>query len=174
MSLDKLKQTLSELQKNNTPTQTVWVEVKEVDWEEKTMTVLGIDDELEYYDVLLGLGSVDVKPKVGSNCLIGFINNSETLPFLIMADEVEEIDVKTQFKVQLNISDKGLLIEAIDKPININSNNSMVSLSASGIDISSDRDIRLNGGFEVLYNKVPGMPIIDISQIGIAKKVKVG
>ena len=43
---------------------------------------------LEYYDVLLGLGSVDVKLKVGSNCLIGFINNSETLPFL-MADEVE-------------------------------------------------------------------------------------
>ena len=174
MSLDKLKQTLSELQKNNTPTQTVWVEVKEVDWEEKTMTVLGIDDDLEYYDVLLGLGSVDVKPKVGSNCLIGFINNSETLPFLIMAEVIEEIDVKTQFKVQLNISDKGLLIEAIDKPININSNNSMVSLSASGIDISSDKDIRLNGGFEVLYNKVPGMPIIDISQIGIAKKVKVG
>lgn len=174
MSLDKLKQTLSELQKNNTPTQTVWVEVKEVDWDEKTMVALGIDDELEYYDVLLGLGSVDVKPKVGSNCLIGFINNSETLPFLIMAEVVEEIDVKTQFKVQLNISDKGLLIEAIDKPININSNNSMVSLSASGIDISSDRDIRLNGGFEVLYNKVPGMPIIDISQIGIAKKVKVG
>lgn len=91
-----------------------------------------------------------------------------------MAEVVEEIDVKTQFKVQLNISNKGLLIEAIDKPININSNNSMVSLSASGIDISSDRDIRLNGGFEVLYNKVPGMPIIDISQIGIAKKVKVG
>ena len=174
MSLDKLKQTLSELQKNNTPTQTVWVEVKEVDWDEKTMVALGIDDELEYYDVLLGLGSVDVKPKVGSNCLIGFINNSETLPFLIMAEVVEEIDVKTQFKVQLNISDKGLLIEAIDKPININSNNSMVSLSASGIDISSDKDIRLNGGFEVLYNKVPGMPIIDISQIGIAKKVKVG
>lgn len=174
MSLDKLKQTLSELQKNNTPTQTVWVEVKEVDWDEKTMVALGIDDELEYYDVLLGLGSVNVKPKVGSNCLIGFINNSETLPFLIMAEVVEEIDVKTQFKVQLNISDKGLLIEAIDKPININSNNSMVSLSASGIDISSDKDIRLNGGFEVLYNKVPGMPIIDISQIGIAKKVKVG
>ena len=102
MSLDKLKQTLSELQKNNTPTQTVWVEVKEVDWEEKTMTALGIADDLEYYDVLLGLGSVDVKPKVGSNCLIGFINNSETLPFLIMADEVEEIDVNVdncQFKI---------------------------------------------------------------------------
>ena len=104
MSLDKLKQTLSELQNKNTPTQTVWVEVKEVDWDEKTMVALGIDDELEYYDVLLGLGSVDVKPKVGSNCLIGFINNSETLPFLIMADEVEEIDVNVD-KCQFNIND---------------------------------------------------------------------
>lgn len=108
MSLDKLKQTLSELQKNNTPTQTVWVEVKEVDWEAKTMTVLGIDDDLEYYDVLLGLGSVDIKPKVGSNCLIGFINNSETLPFLIMADEVEEIDIKSE-QCQFKINDGFLL-----------------------------------------------------------------
>ena len=108
MSLDKLKQTLSELQKNNTQTQTVWVEVKEVDWDEKTMVALGIDDELEYYDVLLGLGSVDVKPKVGSNCLIGFINNSETLPFLIMADEVEEIDVKSEH-CQLKVNDGFLL-----------------------------------------------------------------
>ena len=174
MSFDKLKITLSELQASKIPTQTVLVEVKEVNWDDRTMTVIGVDDELEYYDVLLGLGSVDVKPKVGSNCLIGFINNSETLPFLIMADEVEEIDIKTQFKVQLNISDKGILIEAMDKSININSNNSMVSLSASGIDISSDKDIRLNGGFEALYNKVPGMPISDISQIGVAKKVKLG
>ena len=108
MSLDKLKQTLSELQNKNTPTQTVWVEVKEVDWDEKTMVALGIDDELEYYDVLLGLGSVDVKPKVGSNCLIGFINNSETLPFLIMADEVEEIDVKSEH-CQLKVNDGFLL-----------------------------------------------------------------
>ena len=74
MSLDKLKKTLSELQALKTPIQTVLVEVKEVDWGERTMTVIGIDDELEYYDVLLGLGSVNVKPKVGSNCLIGFIN----------------------------------------------------------------------------------------------------
>lgn len=28
------------------------------------MVALGIDDELEYYDVLLGLGSVDVKEKL--------------------------------------------------------------------------------------------------------------
>lgn len=108
MSLDKLKKTLSELQALKTPIQTVLVEVKEVDWGERTMTVIGIDDELEYYDVLLGLGSVNVKPKVGSNCLIGFINNSETLPFLIMAEVVEEIDVKSEH-CQLKVNDGFLL-----------------------------------------------------------------
>lgn len=108
MSLDKLKITLSELQASKIPTQTVLVEVKEVNWDDRTMTVIGVDDELEYYDVLLGLGSVDVKPKVGSNCLIGFINNSETLPFLIMADEVEEIDVKSEH-CQLKVNDGFLL-----------------------------------------------------------------
>lgn len=108
MSLDKLKKTLSELQALKTPIQTVLVEVKEVDWGERTMTVIGIDDELEYYDVLLGLGSVNVKPKVGSNGLIGFINNSETLPFLIMAEVVEEIDVKSEH-CQLKVNDGFLL-----------------------------------------------------------------
>lgn len=108
MSLDKLKQTLSELQNSGIPIQTIWVEVKEVDWKEKTMIALGIEDDLEYYEVLLGLGSVDVKPKVGSNCLIGFINNSETLPFLIMADEVEEIDIKSD-QCQLKVNDGFLL-----------------------------------------------------------------
>lgn len=108
MSLDKLKKTLSELQKTNTPMQTVWVETKEVDWEERTMTAIGIDDELDFFEILLGLGSIDIKPKIGSNCLIGFINNSETLPFLIMADEVEEIDVKVE-DCQLKINDGFLL-----------------------------------------------------------------
>ena len=108
MSLDKLKITLSELQASKIPTQTVLVEVKEVNWDDRTMTVIGVDDELEYYDVLLGLGSVNVKPKVGSNCLIGFINNSETLPFLIMAEVVEEIDVKSEH-CQLKVNDGFLL-----------------------------------------------------------------
>ena len=108
MSLEKLKRTLSELHKNSIPIQTVWGEVMEVDWEEKTMTVLGIDDEVEYYDVLLGLGSFDLKPTVGSSCLIGIIDNNDTTSFLISADEVEEIDINVE-KCQLNIKDGFLL-----------------------------------------------------------------
>lgn len=108
MSLEKLKQTITELIKSNIPIQTVWAEVKEVDWEERTMTVVGIDDEVEYYDVLLGLGSIDLKPKVGSSCLIGIIENRDTASFLIMVDEIEEIDINAD-RCQLNINDGFLL-----------------------------------------------------------------
>lgn len=108
MSLDKLKQTINELIKGNFPIQTVWVTVSEVDWEDRTMTAIGIDDELEYYDVLLGLGSIDLKPKVGSSCLIGIIENRDTASFLIMVDEIEEIDINAD-RCQLNINDGFLL-----------------------------------------------------------------
>lgn len=108
MSLDKLNETLSQLHKKSVPIQTVWVEVLEVDWEEKTMTVMGVEDEVEYYDVLLGLGSFDLKPTVGSNCLIGIIDNNDTTTFLIMVDDVEEIDINVE-KCQLNIKDGFLL-----------------------------------------------------------------
>lgn len=109
MSLDKLKQTITELIKSNIPVQTVWAEVLEVDWQEKTMTAVGIDDEVEYYDVMLGLGSVDLKPKVGSFCLIGIIGNKDTASFLIMVDDIEEIDVNVD-ECQLNIND-GFLVK---------------------------------------------------------------
>lgn len=108
MSLDKLKQTITELMKNNIPVQTVWVEVSEVDWEERTMTAIGIDDEVEYFDILLGLGSLDLKPKEGSNCLIGIIENSSTASFLMVADEIEELDINVE-DCQLNINDGFLL-----------------------------------------------------------------
>ena len=108
MSLDKLKQTINELIKGNFPIQTVWVTVSEVDWEERTMTAVGIDDEVEFFDVLLGLGSVDLKPKKGSTCLIGIIENQDTASFLINADQIEEIDINVE-DCQLKINNGFLL-----------------------------------------------------------------
>lgn len=108
MSLDKLKDTLAEMAKGAIPVQTVWVEVTEVDWEDRTMTAIGIDDELEYYDVLLGLGSVDLKPKIGSTCLIGIIENQNTSSFLITVNEIEEIDINVE-DCQLKINNGFLL-----------------------------------------------------------------
>jgi len=108
MSLDKLKNTLTELAKNNIPVQTIWVEVTDVDWEEKTMTAVGIDDEVEYFDVSLGLGSVDIKPKMGSTCLIGIIENKDTSCYLLSCDEIEEIDINVE-ECQFKINDGFLL-----------------------------------------------------------------
>ena len=103
MAADKLKQTLSEKIKSFVPIQTVWAEVLEVDWENKIMTAKGIDDEEPYYNILLGLDHISVKPKIDSACIIGMIDNNPTTPFLIWADEVEEYHVKvenTEFKIK--------------------------------------------------------------------------
>ncbi|MDV3675138.1 hypothetical protein CMU30_02330 [Elizabethkingia anophelis] len=94
MSLDKLRQTLLEKMKSSIPVQSVWVEVTEVDWEEKTMTAVGLEDDLEYYDILLGLDNISIKPKVGSVCIVGMIDNNGTTPFLLQADEVEDYNIK--------------------------------------------------------------------------------
>lgn len=103
MSLDKLNQAINEKIKSFAKVQTVWAEAKEVNWEEKTMAAIGVSDELPYYDVLLGLENIQIKPKQGTICLIGLIENDETKPFLIWADEVESYEVKvgeTEFKMQ--------------------------------------------------------------------------
>lgn len=107
-NLLQLKSLLTDKMKSHVPLQTEWVKVKEVDWEEKTMMAIGESNALEYYDVLLGLGSVNLKPKVGSLALVGAIHNGEAC-FMISCEEIEEIELIDQsgFKVSLN---DGLLL----------------------------------------------------------------
>lgn len=103
MSVDKLKQAINEKIKSFANVQTIWVEADEIDWENKTMTAIGVADDLPYYDVLLGLESLVIKPKKGSTCLIGLIENDSTKPFLIWANELESYEIKvedTEFKIQ--------------------------------------------------------------------------
>lgn len=68
-----------------------WVKVDKVDKENKTMDVMGVVDNLEYYDVQLGLGALCIFPKPGTTCLVGIIEGQETDAFLISAEEVDEI-----------------------------------------------------------------------------------
>lgn len=103
MSVDKLKQAINEKIKSFASVQTIWAEADEIDWEQKTMTAIGVADDLPYYDVLLGLENLVIKPKKGSTCLIGLIENDATKPFLIWANEVESYEIKvedTEFKMQ--------------------------------------------------------------------------
>jgi len=66
-----------------------WVVCKSVNWDEKTMDCIGSGDDLEYYDVALGFGSVDTKPVDGSDCLIAILEGNESVAFLMYANEVE-------------------------------------------------------------------------------------
>lgn len=68
-----------------------WVRVDKVDRDNRSMDVLGVVDNLEYYDIQLGLGALCIYPKPGTICLVGIIEGQETDAFLISAEEVDEI-----------------------------------------------------------------------------------
>lgn len=85
------------------PVQTEWVKVSEIDWDNKTMTAIGELNNLEYHDVVLGIGSFNIKPKIGTIALVGAIHNGEAC-FMILCEEIEEIEIIDQsgFKFSLN------------------------------------------------------------------------
>lgn len=109
MSLDKLNKAVTDKIKSFVSVQTIWVEAGEIDWEEKTMTAIGVSDDLPYYDILLGLDSILIKPKKGATCLIGLIDNNPTTPFLIWANETEEYSIKVE-NTELKM-DNGFLLK---------------------------------------------------------------
>jgi hypothetical protein len=106
--LIEFKNLLTEKMKSKVPVQTEWVKVQSVDWEEKTMIAIGQLNGLEYFDVVLGLGAVNIKPKLGTLALVGAIHNGEAC-FMISCEEMEEFELTDQsgFKLSLN---NGLLL----------------------------------------------------------------
>jgi len=108
--LDEFVRLLKALQKAEVKPQMVWATVKEVDWKKKQMTAIGLIDNLEYYNVLLGLGHIAKKPKVDSNCLLGVIGNHDAFTFLVEAQEVEEMVVVSD-TAEMTIKNDGFIIK---------------------------------------------------------------
>lgn len=103
--INEMIELLGQKAKEGIPTQTVWAVCKSVDWDNKTMVATGQTDNLDYDDVLLGNGFEYKKPKQGTICLLGVIQNNEAMTYLIDAVEVEEYEIiidKTKFKQSLN------------------------------------------------------------------------
>lgn len=90
--------------------QTAWVIVKEVNWQDKSMTVTSVADNLDYYEVLLGIGSEMKKPKLGTRALIGIIGNNQGNSFLITADEIEEINIISE-ESEFTIKETGFIVK---------------------------------------------------------------
>lgn len=88
-----------------------WAEVIHVDEDNCTMDVKGISDELEYYDVSLGCGSVILIPETGSLCIIAVVEGVDTECLLISAEKVERIKVKASTEIVFNGGKLGGLVK---------------------------------------------------------------
>lgn len=108
--VQKLAETLSQMAKRHVKVQTAWAIVKSVDWGERTMVATGVADDLDYLDVLLGLGSIYRKPKPGDKCLIGLVENQDEAAFLIDAEQVEEMIV-TVGGSELRVTEEGFSLK---------------------------------------------------------------
>jgi hypothetical protein len=98
--------------------QMVWAKVKSVDWETKTMEATDFIDGLDYFDVLLGIGAVYQKPKVGSKCLLGILGNKAEATFLIAAESV----IETLFivdKTKFAIKEDGFIIQQNEESLKL-------------------------------------------------------
>ena len=88
-----------------------WVKVLHVDAPNGTMDVKGISDDLEYYDVSLGCGSVVLIPENGSICVIAVLEGVDTECMLISAEKVERIKVKASTEIVFNEGKLGGLVK---------------------------------------------------------------
>lgn len=138
--LDEFTRLLREAQKAAVRPQMVWATVKSVDWDKKRMVAIGLIDNLEYYDVLLGLGHVHKRPKQGSKCLLGVIGNHSAFTFLIEAEEVQEMLVVSN-ETQLTVKEEGFILKKGDESLTdvlndfIDEVNKIVVINGTTIDV---------------------------------------
>jgi len=108
-NLDKFTELLHKKTKEQIVNEVIWVTAEVIDWDKKTMTVKSIVDGLEYYDVLLGLGSYYRKPKQGTKCVIARLESTNAT-ILIDALEFEEM-VLTSGDSKFTIKSSGFIIK---------------------------------------------------------------
>lgn len=114
--IDEFTRLLKAQQKSVVNPQLVWATVKSVDYTKKTMTATSIVHELDYFNVLLGLGSFYRKPKVGTKCLLGILGDKTSATFLIEAEAFEEanyISGNTAF----TIKETGFILKQCDESL---------------------------------------------------------
>lgn len=108
-SLREFSELIKQKIKEGVPVQNALGVVKEVDWEAKTCTVVGLVDDLEYYNVLLGFDVHYTHPEVGAKVLIGLVHNSSH-SFLIWTEKAQEVNY-TVGESKLLIKDNGFAVQ---------------------------------------------------------------
>lgn len=93
---DELIRVINERIRQQVKPQLRWGTVQKVDWPNRRADVKSVADGLMYYDVHLGLGSMNQKPKQGSTCLIAMIEGKETAWYMLSATELDGLYVAAQ------------------------------------------------------------------------------
>lgn len=114
-ALEEFKELMQKAAKGQVPIQTEWCTVQEVDWADKTMVATSLLNGLEYFDILLGLGSIYKKPKVGTKVLVGMIANKEAC-FLIDCEAFEEMTIVSD-KSLFTIKEEGFIVKQTDESL---------------------------------------------------------
>ncbi|TLP81352.1 hypothetical protein [Maribacter sp. ACAM166] len=107
--LDEFVRLMKQSQKAIVKPQMVWAKAGAVNLEKNTMVATGVVDDLEYYDVLLGLGHINKVPNNGALCLLGVIGNHSGFTFLIEAESVQAMQIKSN-ETDLIIDENGYQI----------------------------------------------------------------
>ena len=101
---EQLRQAIRQIVRDMIPVPFAWARVKSVDKEAKTAVCIDTIAELEYYDVLLGLGSVLPVPTTDTRVLLGITGGTGEASFILWAQQVDEylIAVENGFNLSLN------------------------------------------------------------------------
>ena len=70
----------------------LWVVCSEVSGNE--MTAKGVSDDVEYHNIILGIGDKITTPKVSSKCLIAVVNGMSSSAYLLDCEEVDTVSLK--------------------------------------------------------------------------------
>jgi len=141
-AITEFQRLLKEQQKNALSPQLIWASVETVDWANKTMTAKSIVDGLEYFNVLLGLGSFYRKPKIGSKCLLGVLGNKAAATFLVEAEAFEKSVVKS-LDTEFTIKESGFIVKKGDESLKtilndfIDEVNKIVVIQGRTIDVAA-------------------------------------
>ena len=139
--LDEFTRLLKEQGKSVVKPQMIWAKVKTVDWAAKTMTAEDVVDGLDYYAVLLGIGGIYQKPKVGAKCVLGILGNKAAATFLIEAENIEET-IFTNRSTIFEIKENGFVIhqnkESLKEVLNdlIDEVNKIVVINGNTINVA--------------------------------------
>ena len=93
---------------------------------------------VRYRSTESALNGVAITPKLGSNCLIGYIGSDENRAYLVSADEVTKVSVKINESASVIIDDDGVDVKMSKGKLKIeNSENSLRALLEDVLDVIS-------------------------------------